>query len=161
MSREAGVRGNTGYLLAKTCRAHRGLVGELLSGLGLHVGQEMVLIELWTEDRLRGSDLAGRLGVEPPTVTRMLRRMEGCGLVQREPDPDDARSFRVCLTEKGRVLQEPVARAWEVAEERTLAGLSAEEQQVLRELLGKVRENLEACERPPRTESLHKKRMCE
>ncbi len=54
----------------------------------------------------------------------MLRWMEGRGLVQREPDPDDARSFRVCLTEKGPDLEEPVSRAWEAAEERTLVGLS-------------------------------------
>lgn len=131
----------------------------MLSGLGLHVGQEMVLIELWKEDRLRGSDLAGRLGVEPPTITRMLRRMESCGLLYREPDPEDARSFRVCLTEKARALEGPVARAWEKAEEHTLAGLDAGERRLLRELLGRVRENLEPGGRS--SDRLNTKRMCE
>lgn len=147
-----------GYLLAKTCRAHRGVIGGLLSGLGLHVGQEMVLIELWAEDRLRGSDLAGRLGVEPPTITRMLRRMENCGLLYREPDPDDARSFRVRLTAKGRALEEPVIRAWEAAEEHTLAGLSPGERQTFRGLLGRVRENLETCEKVSADESVINKK---
>ena len=65
------------------------------------------------------------LGVEPPTVTKMLRRLEGCGLVERSQGPADARSFRVHLTERGRALDEPVTRCWTQAEEKALAGLSA------------------------------------
>ena len=70
--------------------------------LGLHGGQDMVLIELWQNDGLRGGDLASRLGVEPPTVTKMLRRLENLGLLERRPDPAAARSFQVYLTGKGR-----------------------------------------------------------
>ncbi len=136
------VEETTGFLLAKVCRAHRANVGGLLAGVGLHVGQEMVLLELWNEDGLKGGELAERLGVEPPTVTRMIRRMERCGFVERCPDPADARSFRVCLTEKGRALEEPVARIWEEAEEKTLRGISREETLVLRRLLARIRENL-------------------
>ena len=133
------VKGTVGFALAKTCKAHRGNVGGLLAEVGLHVGQDMVLIELWQDDGLRGGALACRLGVEPPTVTKMLRRLEGSGLVERRPDPDDARSFRVYLTRKGRDLEGPVARRWERAQERTLAGLDAEERETLRRLLVKAR----------------------
>jgi MarR family transcriptional regulator, organic hydroperoxide resistance regulator len=136
------VEETTGYLLAKACRAHRGNVGALLSEVGLHVGQEMVLLELWKEDGLKGSELADRLGVEPPTVTRMIRRMERCGFVERHPDPADARSFRVRLTEKGRAFEEPVARIWKEAEERTLRGISPEDATILRRLLTQIRKNL-------------------
>lgn len=143
MIRARSVRQTAGYTLARTCKAHRGVIGELLSGCGLHVGQEMVLIELWTEDGLRGGELAARLGVEPPTVTKMLRRLESCGLIERRQDPEDARSFRVHLTAAGRALQEPVARCWETAEERLLEGMSPEERRELHRLLGKARANLE------------------
>jgi DNA-binding MarR family transcriptional regulator len=136
------IEETTGYLLAKVCRVHRTHIGGLLAGVGLHVGQEMVLLELWKEDGLKGTELAERLGVEPPTVTRMLRRMENCGLVERRPAPADARSFRVHLTGKGRTLEEPVARIWEEAEEKTLQGLSSEETLVLRQLLARLRKNL-------------------
>jgi MarR family transcriptional regulator, organic hydroperoxide resistance regulator len=136
------IEETTGYLLAKVCRAHRTHVGGLLAGVGLHVGQEMVLLELWKDDGLKGGELAERLGVEPPTVTRMLRRMETCGLVERRPDPTDARSFRVHLTGKGRALEEPVARIWEEAEGKTLQGLSSEETLILRQLLARLRKNL-------------------
>ena len=137
------VKEMSGYALAKVCKAHRGNVGELLSEVGLHVGQEMVLIELWERDGLRGGELAERLGVEPPTVTKMIRRLESCGLVERRQDPQDARSFRAYLTKEGRSLEGPVARCWERVEERTFAGMSVGERRNFHRLLAKVRTNLD------------------
>ncbi len=137
------VKESTAYVLARLCKAHRGNVGELLEKLGLHVGQEMVLLELWEKDGLRGGELAERLGVEPPTVTKMLRRLEGCGLVERRRDPSDARSFRVYLTGEGRSLEGPVARCWETVEERTLAGMSPGERETFHRLLTKVRASVD------------------
>ena len=142
------VREKTGYVLAKVCRVHRGSVGELLAEVGLHVGQEMVLVELWEHDGLRGGELAVRLGVEPPTVTKMLRRLENCGLAERRRDPDDARSFQVFLTKDGHALEEPVTRCWEQVEEKTFAGLNAEERRTFHRLLTKVRSNLDPDFRP-------------
>ena len=141
--RPHSTKENTGYALAKACKAHRGNVGDLLSEVGLHVGQEMVLIELWESDGLRGGELANRLGVEPPTVTKMLRRLENCGYLERRQDPNDARSFGVFLTEEGRALEEPVTHCWTRIEEKTLAGLDAEEREQLHRLLLKVRANLD------------------
>ena len=110
------------YLFARVCQAHRASIsiGGLLARIGLHVGQEMVLLELWRRDGLKVGELADRLGVEPPTATRMLRRMESCGFVERRSDPTDARSFRVHLTEKGRSLEKLVVGIWAEAEEKTL-----------------------------------------
>ena len=139
------VKGRTGFTLAKVCKAHRGNVGELLAAHGLHVGQEMVLVELWESDGLRGGELAVRLGVEPPTITKMLRRLEGCGLVERRPDPSDARSFRVYLTDDGRALEGPVTGCWELSEERLLAGMGQEDRRTFHELLVRVRGNLDSC----------------
>ena len=137
------IEESTGFTLAKVCRAHRGNVGELLAEVGLHVGQEMVLIELWRDDGLRGGELAERLGVEPPTVTKMLRRLERCGRVSRRRDPEDARSFRVYLTDEGRSLEDPVTRCWESSDERILAGMSAGERRTFHRLLTRVRANLD------------------
>ena len=142
--RNVGVEETAGFALAKACRAHRVNVGAALAGTGLHVGQEMVLLELWKEDGLKGGELAARLRVEPPTVTRMLQRLEGCGLVERRKDIGDARSFRVCLTEKGRALEGPVRERWGQVEERAFRGMSEEEKTLLRGQLARVRDNLDA-----------------
>ncbi|HEX6708931.1 MAG TPA: MarR family winged helix-turn-helix transcriptional regulator [Rubrobacter sp.] len=137
------IKEKTGFTLAKVCKSHRANVGALLAEHGLHVGQEMVLLELWQDDGLRGGELAARLGVEPPTVTKMLRRLEGCGLVERRRDPSDARSFRIYLTDEGRALERPVSRCWEQVEEITLSGLNKAERRSFRNLLIRVRKNLD------------------
>jgi DNA-binding MarR family transcriptional regulator len=126
------IKESTGYALAKVCKAHRGNVGEQLAELELHVGQEMVLIELFEQDGLRGGE-----------VTKMLRRLEKCGLVERRQDSRDARSLRVYLTGEGRSLEEPLARCWEMVEEGTFAGMSVGERRTFRRLLAKVRANID------------------
>ena len=85
-----------------------------------------------------------RLLVEPPTGTRTLQRLEGCGLVERRRDPGDARSFRVHLTRKGRALEEPVAECWGRVEAQAFGGMSEEEKVLLRGLLARIRKNLGA-----------------
>ena len=140
--RTTPIQETAGFALAKACRAHRTNVGAALAEVGLHVGQEMVLLELWREDGLKGGELAARLRVEPPTVTRMLQRLEGCGLVERRRDPDDARGVRVYLTERGSALQGPVTERWSGVEKRAFRGMGEEEKVLLRRLLARVRENL-------------------
>jgi MarR family transcriptional regulator, organic hydroperoxide resistance regulator len=137
------LRETTSFALAKVCRAHRGNVEELLAQVGLHAGQEMVLVELWDRDGLRGGELASKLAVEAPTVTKTVRRLERRGLVERRKDSLDARCFRVYLTEAGRSLEERVARCWEKVEEETFAGMSAGERRDLHRLLTKVRANVD------------------
>lgn len=142
--RKAPIEETTGFALAKACRAHRGNVGAELAKVGLHAGQEMVLVELWKEDGLKGCVLAARLCVEPPTVTRMLQRLENCGLVERCKDPGDARGVRVYLTEKGRGLEDPVTECWGRIETQTFEGMSEDEKLLLHGLLARIRENLGA-----------------
>ncbi|CAN5551108.1 hypothetical protein BH20ACT10_BH20ACT10_17790 [soil metagenome] len=132
-----------GCALAKADRAYRASVGEILSGLGLHVGQERVLAELFREDGLRSGELALRLGIVAATATKMLSRMETSGLIVRQPDPDDARCGRILLTEKGRSLESPLKKLRAENEEKLLAGLDDEERRELVRLLGHVRRNLE------------------
>ncbi|MFC7744437.1 MarR family transcriptional regulator [Nocardiopsis composta] len=55
-------------------------------------------------------EIAGRLGLATPTVTRTVTRMEGSGLVERHPHPTDARLVSVRLTERGRGCAPPWTR---------------------------------------------------
>lgn len=50
---------------------------------------------------LRPGELAARLAVEAPHVTRQVQRLERAGYVERVPDPDDRRCQRVGLTPAG------------------------------------------------------------
>lgn len=129
-------------LIAQVGRAHRQLAGELLAEVGLYPGQEFLLFQLWQQDGLTQRELANRLGIEPPTVTKMLQRMEQTGLIRREPDPADARLSRVSLTDHGRAQRAEIERIWTTLESRTVANLTQAEQNTLRVLLKKVRSSL-------------------
>jgi DNA-binding MarR family transcriptional regulator len=56
---------------------------------------------------LRVTDLAERLGIDAPAVTRKAQRLERLGLVRRARDADDARASRLRLSPQG---QEAIER---------------------------------------------------
>ena len=51
---------------------------------------------------VRPSDLAAALMVAPSVVSRAVAALEADGLVERHPDPDDARACRIAVTDLGR-----------------------------------------------------------
>jgi MarR family transcriptional regulator, organic hydroperoxide resistance regulator len=136
------IRDSLGFQLLLAHKAHRARAEAALNQLGLHTGQEMLLLRLWSEEGIPQSLLAAAMGVEPPTATKMLQRMERAGLIERRPDPDDARISRVYLTPRGRALEQPVLEVWKQLEAQTVAGLSPTEQALLRRLLMQVAANL-------------------
>jgi DNA-binding MarR family transcriptional regulator len=113
--------------------------GERFTGLPLHVGQDRLLLELYETDGLSQSDLIERLGVEPPTVTGTVQRLERDGLLRREPDSTNRRVSRVYLTDAGRALEEPIKDAWLEIERRLIAELSDEDREHLLDLLARLR----------------------
>ena len=50
------------------------------------------------------SALAAELGIESPTLVRMLDRLSADGWVQRIPCPNDRRAYHVVLTDRTRGL---------------------------------------------------------
>jgi DNA-binding MarR family transcriptional regulator len=57
---------------------------------------------------IRLGELAVREAVTAPTMTRVLAALEERGLITRTPDPSDARSARVSLSQAGRMALEQV-----------------------------------------------------
>ncbi len=68
--------------------------------------------------RLRRIDLAHRLELTPSGVTRSLLPLEKRGLVERKPDPNDARAAFASLSQGGeRLLADALATAQQVSRE--------------------------------------------
>jgi DNA-binding MarR family transcriptional regulator len=130
------------FLLGTICRAQRGKMNEALTAIGLYAGQEIFLWHLWRQDGLTQSQMVERMCVQPPTVSKMIDRLEKAGLVERRPDTEDSRISRVYLTEQGRKSQAAVRDIWVSIEQQITGGLSIEERIVLRRLLLQVHENL-------------------
>jgi DNA-binding MarR family transcriptional regulator len=102
----------------------------------------MFLWQLWRQDGLTQSQMVERMCVQPPTVSKMLDRLEKAGLVERRADSEDIRISRVYLTEQGHRSQRAVRDIWTSIELRLIEGLTLEERIVLRRLLLQVHENV-------------------
>ena len=50
------------------------------------------------------SDLAQAMVLSPSGLSKLLDRMQDAGLVERQPDPDDARSTYAAITRHGRAV---------------------------------------------------------
>jgi MarR family transcriptional regulator, organic hydroperoxide resistance regulator len=109
---------------------------------GVHEGQQFILRCLWTEDGLTPGEIARRLGLATPTVTRAATRMEAAGLLRREPHLSDRRLVRLRLTERGRSLEKVIAAETDALTERALATFDPAERQALIHALQAIRQNL-------------------
>lgn len=109
---------------------------------GVHEGQQFVLRCLWQEDGLSPGEIARRLGLATPTVTRAAIRMEAAGLLRRAPHPHDGRMIRLLLTDRGRSLEKDVDAEITRVTERALAGLSPVDRDTLTRALKTIRRNL-------------------
>ncbi len=71
-------------------------------------------------------DIAKRLRIEGPTLTRMLDTLEKDGLVERLPDPTDRRTNKLRLTPAGEKALEEIFEIVDVLRARLLDGVSPE-----------------------------------
>ena len=104
---------------------HRARAAALLAPLGLHPGQEALLLELARTGPMIQAQLSDALGCEPPSVTLMTRKLEASGHIRREPAPGDKRASVVELTASGKALADRVKELWCGLAEETVAGLPA------------------------------------
>lgn len=92
-----------GFELGLVARRWRRALDEALASSGLTDASWLPLLHLARlGDGARQSDLARSLGVEGPSLVRMLDRLAAAGLVERREDPTDRRAKRLRLTEAGR-----------------------------------------------------------
>lgn len=117
--------GRLSYAIFQLARAHRGYAARLLRDLGLHPGQELLLMRLLDRDGQTQSELLAAVGLDHSTVSKSLGRMQQAGLLTREPAEHDRRVMRVWLTEAGSAMREPLEEMWAELERTSVADLDA------------------------------------
>ncbi|WP_044564575.1 MarR family winged helix-turn-helix transcriptional regulator [Azospirillum sp. B4] len=85
----------------------------LLDRLGLTYPQYLVMLVLWSGDGLTVKDIGGQLDLDSGTLTPLLKRLEGAGLVSRQRDPRNERLVRVTLTGAGHALKDRLGEVQE------------------------------------------------
>ncbi|MFF7050695.1 MarR family winged helix-turn-helix transcriptional regulator [Streptomyces griseorubiginosus] len=92
--------GPMSYAIFQLSRAHRTVAAALLREMDLHPGQELVPTHLFDRDGQSQSEPIECLGVDHSTISKTACRMQGAGLVVREPAAHDRRVMVVHLTEE-------------------------------------------------------------
>jgi MarR family transcriptional regulator for hemolysin len=81
-------------------------------------------------------DIAKRLRIEGPTMTRMVDSLSADGLVERRQAPHDRRTNYLSLTDQGEEVLERIFATTQPLRARLLAGLSEEQVEQMNEVLG-------------------------
>ncbi|MDT4840159.1 Transcriptional regulator SlyA [compost metagenome] len=87
-------------------------------------------------------ELAEQLEVKPITLARLLDQLEQAGLVERRPDPDDRRAYRLYLRKEADKALSDIRAAGDAIHVTALQGISETEATVLASALRKMRANL-------------------
>jgi DNA-binding MarR family transcriptional regulator len=130
------------HRLGQAAHAYRVRAGANLARIGLHSGQESLLKALSADDGMTMSDLASTLGVQPPTVTKMIGRLAAQDYVERRASKGDGRQAEVYLTERGRRAIDTIDKVWKRIEKTALDGIDDKDRKRLRKLLRQVERNL-------------------
>ena len=109
-----------------------------LRALGVYRGQPPILMTLGSKDGLSQAELAEEVYLQPPTITKIIGKLERNMFIYRQPDETDQRINRVYLTQKGISVVEKLRRLF-AEEERVLFGVfTKEEKQELAEYLQRI-----------------------
>lgn len=140
------VHGSVGMAISRISIRLQELLREELARDGLlrdvQPGVGPILFALYQRDAQRVSEVADALGIARSTMTTIVTRLEGRGLVKVEPDPDDGRAKRLVLTAKARRLR-PRLQAVAGRVERVLCVGVGERRSAL-EALGRIESRLSA-----------------
>lgn len=89
-------------------------------------------------------EVAEKLGIEAPAVTRKTQLLEQAGLLEKQVDKKDGRAFILRLTARGRAVAERLRAAKRATLKTTLAGWSSAERHELAKLIQKFADSVSA-----------------
>lgn len=144
---QPGIRERLGVAIGDCARIWRLRANERLKPLGLSQSTWLALWHLSTcADGLRQNELADRLGIEGPTLVRLLDRLEKEGLVLRAMEAEDRRQRRINLTPAAAPLLAKVRASVAELRGEIFAGLPDADIEAALAVLSSLRGRLEQAE---------------
>ncbi len=137
-----------GFLIHDSARALRKRFEARAVAYGLSSAQWRLLVRGVKEEGVAQARIAELLEIEPISVSRLIDRMEDGGWVERRQDAGDRRVRMIFPTDKSRAVFADIKSVAGEVYEVALAGLSADERQILVKALNTIITNLSDGETP-------------
>ena len=115
-----------------------------LRPLGYSRSRWMVLLHVSRNDAITHRELAERLGIEAPTLVRLIDRMEAEGLLNRRASETDRRVKHLHLTPEGSKEVERIRASAADLRKEILSGLSKAEISATLNIIQQIRSKLES-----------------
>ncbi|WP_134122091.1 MarR family winged helix-turn-helix transcriptional regulator [Kribbella kalugense] len=128
--------------IVRVARLHRMIAAQLLRRVGLRLGQELVMMQLWERGPQSQTELVRTLGSDSATMTRTVRRLEQAGFVRITPSATDKRATVVEPTPASQSVRREVERIWAQLEESATGDLTPAEQAEALVVLQRIEDSL-------------------
>jgi MarR family transcriptional regulator for hemolysin len=132
-----------GQTIGDISRKWRFQMNKHLKPLGLNLSTRQVLITLRRHpEGVMQRDLADKLGIEGPTLVRLLDHLEEKEWIQRVPSPDDKRRKYAMLTPKANDQIKIIEKLAQQMRAQMMTDLSLDEIKATMHLMHRIRTNL-------------------
>lgn len=133
-----------GMQLAHISRGWRAELDRRLAGLGLSQARWLVLLHLARfPEAPTQRELAQSVGVEGPTLARLLDSLEAQGLVRRLAVLEDRRAKKILLCEAAKPLIEKIETIATQLREELFTGIDEEQMRTCQQVHAQILSNLE------------------
>ena len=112
-----------------------------LSPINIRSGQIRILIALDMQDGINQEYIRLRFHLDKATIAKTIKPLVREGYIERTRDPDDKRSYKISLTDKGREIMpvlEQTIRGWA---DILTAGFTGKEKKLMDDLLARMSAN--------------------
>ena len=131
------------YLLARAGMRMGQAFSKELKRFGISLAEWRVCAALHHKPHQRLAELAAHTSAEPSTLSRTVEGMLQRGLLIRDRSGDDARALAISLTPEGDALAERIIPLAQLYDRVALAGISAAQADLLRDMLCRIYSNME------------------
>ena len=131
-----------GLHLARVAKLASRAFDDALAEVGGSLPMWLILVSLKSQRHGAQRELAEAVGIEGPTLTHHLNRMETAGLVTRTRDAENRRIHRVDLTKEGEAMFQRLLATVVAFDKRLRAGFSKNDIAALNGFLERLRANV-------------------
>lgn len=136
------AKGATMAKLQSAARLSRTALASRLLSHGFYAGQDQIMMALNVENGQTPGQLALRLGVRPPTITKTINRLQVQGFLEKRASDTDARQAHIFLTERGTDAIKAIEKSVRKTEKQAMRGLEKKDIKAFARTLSRIEANL-------------------